>query len=278
MNKLRAALAAAQHKLGVDKLLWTRARQRHHRQLRKEQNAHATAVAAQAAADDARKTNPAEATKQDRRAHRALAREQRHRAKRIYLRTLVRKRAQQVNEIETSVAAAQKALDDAKAKHKVTIRGNKATGGTRRGRVVALAVKSWHACAAAARRNFYSQSGALDLDHPVTGESYGERSDCSSWDCSLDKNADCPDPTKTGWGAHGPVYTGTIESGCVQVARGKQQPGDHVLYGRPGATHHVERYIGLPGVETIGHGSAPVDPGVVDLFNDGEYRFFRSIR
>ena len=38
----------------------------------------------------------------------------------------------------------------------------------------------------------------------------------------------------------------------------------------PNPHHPVELSVG-PGDKTIGHGSAPVDPGVINLFGDGDY-------
>jgi len=153
----------------------------------------------------------------------------------------------------------------------VTIKGNKATGGSRRDRLKAVALASAAACASGKRPNFYSQAGAFDVDHCITGERYGERSDCSSWFTSVYRSCGLADPNGERFTAG---YTGTL------VANGKRidhpEPGCAVIYG-PGAGHHVEMYVG-PGNKTIGHGSAPVDAGVIDLFGDGDYRFFKFLK
>jgi cell wall-associated NlpC family hydrolase len=47
------------------------------------------------------------------------------------------------------------------------------------------------------------------------------------------------------------------------VSEANIQPGDLVLYGTA-PFHHVEMYVG-PGSRTIGHGSPPVDAGVIHL-------------
>ena len=56
----------------------------------------------------------------------------------------------------------------------------------------------------------------------------------------------------------------------------------YVIYGT-GVGFHVEAFVG-PGEKdhqgsqfadlTIGHGSAPIDPGVIDLLGDGNYRCY----
>lgn len=155
--------------------------------------------------------------------------------------------------------------------YNVTIKGNEAKGGTPKERLKAVALKSASECAAGRRPNFYSQVGLWDVGHCITGERYGERSDCSSWFTSVYKSAGLKDPNGQGYSGG---YTGTL------VANGKQIPqpeiGCAVIYGA-GTGHHVEMWIG-PGNRTIGHGSAPVDSGVIDLFGDGDYRFFAYSR
>lgn len=150
----------------------------------------------------------------------------------------------------------------------VTIKGNTATGGTPRQRLRTVALTAAKRCAAGRRRNFYSQPGAWDVDHAITGEFYGERSDCSSFVTSVYKSAGLKDPNDTAFSGG---YTGTLGQNGRRVMNPK--PGDLILYG-PAPHHHVEMYVG-PGDKTIGHGSAPVDPGVIDLFGDGDY-YIRS--
>lgn len=156
--------------------------------------------------------------------------------------------------------------------HHVTISGNKATGGTPRERLKAVALRSSLNCSRGIRNNFYSQTGEFDAKHCITGPAYGHRDDCSSWFASVYYSAGLPDPSNENYTAG---YTGTLEANGKQVSHPK--PGDAVLYGDPGATHHVEMYVG-PGDKTIGHGSSPVDPGVIDLFGDGNYRFFTFVK
>lgn len=92
------------------------------------------------------------------------------------------------------------------------------------------------------------------------------RSDCSQFvvNCYREAGSDvCP-------GSGSFLYSNTIsiEGGEAKVVT-SPRPGDLGLYGRHGATHHVEMYIGEPGCEFIGHGSPPMDsltPGRPDFY------------
>ena len=266
MDKIRDALAAIAAALNLNRPLLARAQRRYKARRRGAYRAHAQAIAAQHAADVARAgQNIARATRKDKKAQRLHARAYKQHVRAQVWLGRIKKLTQRIEGLEVrqdNLAAELKAMEG-----KVTISGNKATGGTVRDRIVALALKSVANCASGRRANFYSQLGSWDCEHPITGERYGERSDCSSYATSLYWGADGPDPNGTGFTGG---YTGT------QVATGHQvsspKPGDLVIYGS-GTGHHVEVYIG-PGSRTAGHGSAPVDFGVIDLFGDGDYRFF----
>lgn len=151
----------------------------------------------------------------------------------------------------------------------VIIQGNTASGGTPRQRLKAVALASASACANGRRPNFYSQAGSWDVGHCITGERSGHRSDCSSWFTSVYKSCGLPDPNGLNYSGG---FTGTLVSNGRQIRESQLKPGDAIIYG-PGDGHHVEMYVG-PGSKTIGHGSSPVDAGVVNLFGDGSYRCF----
>lgn len=93
------------------------------------------------------------------------------------------------------------------------------------------------------------------------------RSDCSQFavNCYRHAGVECP-----GSGTY--MYSNTISiegRGAKVVAVPK--PGSLGMYGRHGATHHVEVYVGEPGCMFIGHGSPPIDsatPGWPDFFLD----------
>lgn len=163
-----------------------------------------------------------------------------------------------------------------KKEHGVVVEGNKVVGGTPGQRWKAALLTSVANCSNGKRHNFYSQSGNWDIDHElVGGPAYGHRSDCSSTVTGWAKACGLPDPN--GEDFHG-GYTGTLvgqHNGWKELSRSHMESAGkpaYIVYG-PGAGHHVEAYLG-PGDRTAGHGSAPVDFGVVDDFGDGQFRCF----
>lgn len=263
MKKLRDLLAQVAKKLDLNRALLARAQRRYKANRKRAFKAHKEGVRWQAKAD-ARRQDGLDPDREDREAARSH-----HRAYKNHLRAqhflgVVKTLTQRIEKLES---AEEQYAADLKELSKVTISGNKATGGTKRQRLKAVALSSAARCARGQRRNFYSQAGAWDVDHCLTGESYGERSDCSSWVTSVYKSCGLPDPNAYRYTGG---YTGTLITGGTPVSSPK--PGDLVIYGS-GTGHHVEMYVG-PGNKTIGHGSAPVDPGVIDLFGDGDFRFY----
>lgn len=151
---------------------------------------------------------------------------------------------------------------------------NRVTGGTQGQRFRGAALLSSKRCLTGKRTNFYSQPGTWSIDRCFTGEPFGYRSDCSQWLTSVCWTAGIPDPNGTAW-AWG--YTGTLVAGNngwrqVDEATMRKKGWGFVVYGS-GVGFHVEAYVG-PGDRTIGHGSAPIDPGVINLLGDGNYRCF----
>lgn len=265
MSRIKGLLAQVAEKLGLNQSLLARAQRRYKANRKRAYVAHGQQVKAQGAADRLRTGGhvlAAEGKDREAARHGAVAYKNHLRAQH-YL-GVVKKLTQRVLGLES---AADQYAADLKDLAKVTIRGNTATGGSKRQRLKAVALASAHACSTGARNNFYSQAGSWDIDHCISGERYGERSDCSSWVTSVYKSCGLPDPNAYRYTGG---YTGTLVSGGTPVSSPK--PGDLVIYGS-GTGHHVEMYVG-PGSKTIGHGSAPVDPGVIDLFGDGDFRFF----
>jgi cell wall-associated NlpC family hydrolase len=263
VKKLRDLLAQVAEKLGLSEDLLARAQRRYKANRKRAYTAHNDGVRWQAKADGER-LDGRDGAHEDREARRAHARAYKNHLRAQHYLGVIKTLTARIEKLDS--AEAQYTADLKELSH-VTISGNKATGGSRRQRLKAVALSSAARCARGQRRNFYSQLGSWDVDHCLTGEAYGERSDCSSWVTSVYKSCDLPDPNGQRYTGG---YTGTL------VANGKQvdspKPGDLVIYGS-GTGHHVELYVG-PGDKTIGHGSAPVDPGVIDLFGDGDYRFF----
>ncbi len=266
MKKLRKALAAILKSLGLQEPLLARAQKQYLANRKRAFKANEQKKAAQKTADQLRaQGHPEKAARKDKKAQRLeVVATNNHQRAQFWL-GRVKVLTQRIHGLEARQSQTLKEIMDLG----VTITGNHATGGTKTERLKAVALKSADECAGGRRHNFYSQVGAWDVDHCITGESYGERSDCSSWVTSVYKSCGLPDPNGEEYRGG---YTGTLVAHGKQTNRDHLKPGDLVIYG-PGAGHHVEMYVG-PGDKTIGHGSAPVDAGVIDLFGDGDYRLF----
>jgi cell wall-associated NlpC family hydrolase len=235
------------------------ARTRLKRQLGIRRKAHRRAVKRSAQADEYRKQgHPKRAAYFDSLAVKAAARAHKAQTRAQLLIAQVKRLNQKLKGLAHTAAELRAELDALKKESGVQINGNHATGGTKRQRLKAVALAAAAACAAGRRRNFYSQSGTWDVDHAISGESYGHRSDCSSFVTSVYKAAGLTDPNRNDYRGG---FTGTLVAHGRTVSRSDLKPGDLIIYG-PGDGHHVEMYVG-PGDKTIGHGSAPVDPGAV---------------
>lgn len=155
----------------------------------------------------------------------------------------------------------------------VEVVGNTVKGGEPHERLRAGAHAAAANCANGTQRNYYSQSGAMpDHSHTIQGMPYGHRFDCSSFADGLYECCDLPNPSRT---TDGSGYTGTEGAHGTAVALSECKGGELVLYG-PYPHHHVEVLDKLDpnlpgGGSTIGHGSAPIDAGVIDLFGDRNY-------
>lgn len=271
MARIQAALDKVARALGLTQPLLSRAQRRYKANRRRAFEAHKTRLVAEKRADEARDPlkypSPQMAARFDRKASRAHQRELKNHNRAQWWLGRVKALVQRVEGLETRQG---ELLEQRRKLSDVSIKGNHASGGTPHERLKAVALASAAACASGTRPNFYSQPGRWDIDHCITGESYGERSDCSSWFTSVYKSCDLEDPNGTnyGWG-----YTGTLVQNGEQISHA--EVGCAVIYGS-GTGHHVEMYVG-PGSRTVGHGSAPVDMGVIDLFGDGQYRFFKFV-
>jgi hypothetical protein len=151
------------------------------------------------------------------------------------------------------------------------IENNKVTGGKMKDRWIGTCLLSAKRCATAARANFYSQPGSWNVSKVFTGESWGERSDCSQWVTSVAKACDLDDPNGGNYTAGG--YTGTMLGGhgkWRETNREKfmERGWGYVVYGT-GTGFHTEAYIG--GTRTIGHGDAQINEGYLDMFYPRRY-------
>lgn len=153
-----------------------------------------------------------------------------------------------------------------------------------RAKVVKVALESVANCAGRRRPNRYTQAGAWSVTHALDGEPIGYRSDCSQWSTSVSHEAGAPDPNDNNYGGG---FTGTMLTGGHSITRNQLRPGDDVIYGS-GNGFHTERYIGdghpnhslgqTGNQRTAGHGSPPIDFGIVDLIPGVETRYRRSIK
>ncbi len=270
MARIRGLLKQLAEKLGLGQAQLARARRRYAANRRRAFKAHNQQVMAQEKADKLRSEGGYNATAAPFEDKRALRRGhvafKNHQRAQFWL-GRIKALTQQIHNLETKQAG----LEAERQKlSKVTIKGDQATGGSRRGRLKAVALASAAACASGKRPNFYSQVGSFDANHCITGPAYGHRDDCSSWFASAYRSAGLADPSGQRYTAG---YTGTLVANGRQIS--EPEVGCAVIYGS-GAGHHVEMYVG-PDSKTIGHGSAPVDTGVINLFGDGDYRFFKYI-
>lgn len=269
MARIKAALARLAEKLGLNQSLLARAQRRYKANRKRAFKAHNQQLAAQKRADAARQTYQYYGTARQRRAEREDKAALRHghvafknHSRAQFWLGRVKVLTQRIHGLETAQADLEAEL---KKLNHVVIKEDTATGGTAHERLKAVALASAAACASGKRPNFYSQTGAFDASHCITGPAYGHRDDCSSWFASVYKSVGQPDPSGEHFTAG---YTGTLGANGRQVSLGEAKPGAAVLYG-PYPHHHVEMLV-APG-KTIGHGSAPVDAGVPDLFGDGDF-------
>lgn len=289
MPKLKAALAAVAKSLGLQQALLARVQRRYKANRKRAFKAHDQQLAAQAEATALHREStecfsygPMEdQAKGQRLRARALrldgkVRRYSHTAFKNHLRAehylgAIKRKQQALHKLETTQAEFKAEL---KKLNKVTIVGDKATGGSVHDRLKAVGLASAAACASGDRDNFYSQSGGYNVSQCISGPPTDDRDDCSSWKTSVHKSAGLKDPNGLRYGSG---YTETLRNYAVAnglvVSRSELKPGGSVIYGEPGATHHVEMFVG-PGEKTIGHGSAPVDAGIVDLFGPNEYMTF----
>lgn len=113
---------------------------------------------------------------------------------------------------------------------------------------------------------YYSQEGPADIHHGIDGPSSGHRHDCSSWATSMFFSAGLPDPNGGDYASGETMFTGTLGEHGESVSESQLDTGCAILYGTA-PFHHIELKDGpmSDGPWTVGHGSAPIDRGVVAL-------------
>jgi hypothetical protein len=276
MQKLRAALDEIAHKIGLTKLLLAKARRR-----RKKFRARAERLTTELhrtlrRADEARKKKePERAEWLDRKAIRVRARAERSAAKSQWWIGRIKLHQRRIHGLQNAADELEAEIAKLEQKRKPRIEGNKAVGSTPGNRWKLYCLQTVRNCSNGTRRNYYSQGGSWDVQHEIKPgpNPASERSDCSQYLTGVAWGCDLPDPNGEDFHAG---FTGTLISesnGWRKVSREamEKKGWGYVVYGG-GVGHHTEAFVGNG--RTIGHGSAPVDFGVVDLFGDGDYRCY----
>lgn len=257
LQKTLAAFGATTAALGI-------ARHRYAKQHGRQEKAHEKKLKARETADDLRKAHkPKKAERKDTRAARLSAREKKaHNIARVAL--------GEVKRLNQQKKGLEQTADELRSRIKrisgPKVEGNKVTGGTDDQKLQLALLTAAQKCATGKRRNFYSQAGTYDVEHAITGEPYGHRSDCSQFGAAIYHSCGLHDPNDQGFRGG---FTGTLESHGRSVTRNfaRHNAGCAVLFGPHGATHHVEWSLGDGTEHTVGHGSSPVDVGTFDLLS-----------
>jgi len=206
--------------------------------------------------------------------HPAKAERHRRRAearqdKAIYWKGRVKIDVAAIESLGERIEKRQAELDQWMKEHGVTFEGpNKVRGGTPHQRLRAAALKAAANYRAGTQPGYYSmEGGARDYAHALFHYPHGRIWDCSTFADGLYFVCDLESPSgPSGFTVGG--FTGTEGEHGKQVSLADAKPGALVLYG-PFPHHHVE--VLIDDDLTIGHGSPPIDPGVPDLFGDGDF-------
>lgn len=213
----------------------------------------------------------AEANGRPRRAARRRRRAEARQVKAIYWKGRIKSDLAALTDLAGRVKKQQDLLSRWMKEHGVHFVGeNKVGGGTPRQRLRAAMLRAAANYRAGTQPGYYSMSGgARDYLHALFHYAFGRVWDCSTFAdgiyivCGLAAPSGPNTLTAGGW-------TGTEGEHGKQIPESQAQTGDLVLYG-PFPHHHVEVVLDPEEKTTIGHGSPPIDPGVFDLFGDGDY-------
>lgn len=280
MGKLREALESLGHRLGLTETLLGKARRRSKGFRERAESNHDLQVALQHRADAARANgHRALAEQLGRKAKQAQHRAQRSHYKAIYWRGRIKVHVQRKHQLETDKAALEAEVKKWEGEHGPQVVGNEVKGGTPEKRWQLFWATACLNCAKVIRKNFYSMEGVWDiLRELVPGPLFGHRSDCSSTVTGGVKACGLPDINGTNFTSG---FTGTFlgqHNGwkIVSEAAMKKKGWGVVVYLRyAGDTtgHHTEAFTPSPSSpdQTTGHGSDPVDRGIINLFGDGLY-------
>jgi hypothetical protein len=279
MPKLRKRLSGYLNSLGIQKALHARAVKRMQGRHDGQKKAEGQAEAAVMKADELRaEGHTARAARKDAKAGKLNVKVEKEKTRAVFWRGKTRDLAKRVAGVETDIAAVRKEI--AALGPRVDTGKSKVTGGSFAERWRLSNLTSVECCSSARRRNAYSQVGHLDISHPYgPGPAAGMRDDCSSYITSQALATGAGDPNNSGFDGQG--YTGTLVSGSngwkeVNLERMIKARQGYIVYGS-GDGHHVEAYCPSESdsSRTVGHGSAPVDVGMLHAFGTSEVeRYF----
>jgi len=265
VKKIRAALRNLADRLTYRRgdLAKSRRRARHFRHLAEREHDRQLQAAANG--------RPLKAERHRRRA------ERRH-IKAVYWRGRIKVDLAAIENLEARVAKRERELAEWIREHGVTFTGpNKVEGGTPHQRLRAAILRAHRNWKNGTQPGYYSMSGGpRDYAHGLKGYPPGRIWDCSTFADAMYFVCGLPSPSgPRGYELGG--WTGTEGEHGKIVATEDARPGDLILYGRAYPHHHVEVVLDPDERITIGHGSAPIDPGVFDLFGDGDYVIRRYV-
>lgn len=272
LRGLRATLADLRERLSLNRRRLARAQKRFQARRKDAYRHHVLGIRLGDRADQVRAAGqPVAASRIERQSQRAHRRAYKQHQKTQWWLGRIKLLQQRIHRLDLRVEEIEEEIAREK---KVRLENGRLVGGTAKARYRQACLRSWQRCASGKRRNFYSQPGHWSYKHCLTGEPVGFRSDCSQWLTSVCWLAQVPDPNGADWTGG---YTGTQAGGhngwrLATEAEMRKSGWGYVIYGS-GEGYHVEAYVG-PGNRTIGHGSAPIDPGVIDLFGRGDYRCY----
>lgn len=213
----------------------------------------------------------AEANGRPLKAARHKRRAERRQVKAIYWKGRIKADLAAITNLRERVDKREAELDEWIKEHGVRFTGpNKVEGGTPHQRLRAAILRAYRNWKAGIQPGYYSMSGgARDYPHGLKGYPPGRIWDCSTFADAVYFCCGLPSPSgEHGFTAGG--WTGTEGEHGKHIDPSDAQPGDLVLYGSF-PHHHVEVVLDPDERTTIGHGSPPIDPGVFDLFGDGDY-------
>jgi hypothetical protein len=284
MSKLHAKLDALGKSLGIQRKMLARAQRKVKARHKAQKKTERARDAARKSADRLRAEGRAEnAVQRDETVARLDRQAHKRESEAIVWKGRVKVLTQRVNGLATTQQEVEGELKKWQSTHAPHIgKDGRVAGAKDHGEAAIFAARYIASkCASGDRPNYYSMTGVgFNCKHPLLrgsqraiGQVPYERSDCSLFVTEVCWAAKLPDPNGENYGGG---YTGTLvgeHNGWkfVSEAHMKKKGWGIVVYGE-GVGHHTEFYVGEGGEATIGHGSPPVDEGIVNLFGDGDFR------